>query len=525
LSSSPDGPFARLGRALASWRTGSVVLLSFSSGLPLALVITAIPDWMRSIGVDIRVVGLITLAQAPWSFKMLWSPLMDRFTPSFLGRRRGWMAICQVALLVFTASLALLGAHPATIGAVGLITLLVAFAAASQDIAIDAYAVEVLRPDEQGAAVGARIAAYRAAMYVAGGTAITLAGVWGWPAVLVGLGLIYIPMLGVTLKAPEPEEHPVAPRSLKDAVWLPFVGFLSRHRALEMLAFVVLYKFSDQLAMALIRPFLHDMGYTEWDRGVALATVGLVATLLGSFVGGAFTTTMGLGRALWIFGGLQAFANAGYALLAVGGVNRPLMYAAIGFETLTSGMGTGAFSVLLLRMTQKRFSATQYALFSSLMGVPRVFAGPICGLLVDAVGWKSFFWLTVAAGIPGLVLLARFAPWGVRDPEFVVEDARPRGAPLTSRALAMRGAVAGLVTLVASTAIAALLAALKAMRATPPVPFDLAAALSAVLHPATTGDWVRIATLLVLGVIGGLFAAAIVAARRANPLTFDPPHP
>jgi len=277
--------------------------------------------------------------------------------------------------------------------------------------------------------------------------------------------------------------------------------------------------------MALIRPFLHDMGYTEWDRGVALATVGLVATLLGSFVGGAFTTTMGLGRALWIFGGLQAFANAGYALLAVGGVNRPLMYAAIGFETLTSGMGTGAFSVLLLRMTQKRFSATQYALFSSLMGVPRVFAGPICGLLVDAVGWRSFFWLTVAAGIPGLVLLARFAPWGVRDPEFVVEDARPRGAPLPHRALAMRGAVAGLVTVVASTALAALLAALKAMRATPPVPFDLVAAISAVLHPTTTGDWVRVATLVVLGVIGGLFAAAVAAAHRAKPLTFDPPHP
>ncbi len=490
-------------------------MLSFSSGLPLALVITAIPDWMRSIGVDIRVVGLITLAQAPWSFKMLWSPLMDRFTPSFLGRRRGWMAICQIALLVLTASLALLGAHPATVSAVGLLTLLVAFAAASQDIAIDAYAVEVLRPDEQGVAVGARIAAYRAAMYVAGGTAITLAGVWGWPAVFVGLGLIYVPLLGVTLKAPEPEEHPVAPRSLKDAVWLPFIGFLSRHRAIEMLAFVVLYKFSDQLAMALIRPFLHDMGYTEWDRGVALATVGLIATLLGAFIGGAFTTTMGLGRALWLFGALQVFSNAGYALIANGVVNRPLMYAAIGFETLTSGMGTGAFSVLLLRMTQKRFSATQYALFSSLMGVPRVFAGPICGLLVDAVGWKSFFWLTVAAGVPGLLLLARFAPWGVRDPEFVVEDKGPRGAALSNRSLAGRGAIAGLLTILASTAVAALLAALKAMRATSSNAFDLPAALHAVLHPAGTGDWVRLATLLVVGVIGGLFAAAVAAARRA----------
>jgi MFS transporter, PAT family, beta-lactamase induction signal transducer AmpG len=510
---------------MASWRTGSVVLLSFSSGLPLALVITAVPDWMRSIGIDIRMVGLITLAQAPWSLKMLWSPLMDRFAPKFLGRRRGWMAICQVALLLLTASLALLGARPETVGAVGLITLLVAFAAASQDIAIDAYSVEVLRPDEQGVAVGARIGVYRAAMFVAGGAAISFAGVWGWPAVLVGLSLVYVPMLAVTLKAPEPEETAIVPRSLKDAVWLPFVGFLSRHRALEMLAFVVLYKFSDQLAMALIRPFLHDMGYSDWDRGVAIATVGLVATLLGSFVGGVFTTTMGLGRALWIFGVLQAFANAGYALLAVGGVHRSLMYAAVGFETLTSGMGTGAFSVLLLRMTQKRFSVTQYALFSSLMGVPRVFAGPICGLLVDAVGWKTFFWLTVLAAAPGLVLLARFAPWGVRDPEFVMEDRRPGGAALSNGSLAVRGAIAGVLTTLACGLLAALLAALKAMHATPHAPFDVVAAIHAVVHPVAAGDWVRIATLLVLGLIGGLFTAAVAAARNPSALTFDPSRP
>jgi PAT family beta-lactamase induction signal transducer AmpG len=281
-----------------------------------------------------------------------------------------------------------------------------------------------------------------------------------------------------------------------------------------MLAFVVLYKFSDQLAMALIRPFFARHGLHRMGPRRRIGDGRPRATLLGSFIGGAFTTTMGLGRALWIFGGLQAFANAGYALLATSPVNPPLMYAAIGFETLTSGMGTGAFSVLLLRMTQKRFSATQYALFSSLMGVPRVFAGPICGLLVDAIGWKSFFWLTVAAAIPGLVLLARFAPWGVRDPEFVVEDVRPRGAPLSARALAVRGAVAGLVTLLASTAIAASLAALKAMRATPPIPLDIAAALSAVVHPASTGDWVLIATLLVVGLIGGVFTAAVAAARR-----------
>ena len=167
-----------------------------------------------------------------------------------------------------------------------------------------------------------------------------------------------------------------APTSLRSAVWEPFLGFLARHRALEILAFVVFYKFSDQLAQALIRPFLGQMGYSAFDRGFALATVGLAATLTGTFVGGFFTTLIGLGHSLWLFGFLQTFANAGYVVLAGSPVNVPLMYAATGFEMLTSGMGTGAFSVLLLRITQKRFSATQYAY---LAGPPWVDASPVPG--------------------------------------------------------------------------------------------------------------------------------------------------
>src|SRR5215813_1839637 len=183
---------------MTSWRTASVALLSFSSGLPLGLVWLAIPDWMRSIGVDIRVVGLLGLAQAPWSFKMLWSPLMDRYAPPFLGRRRGWAAIAQVALLGLTLALAGVGAHPDTPWVVGALALAIAFASATQDIAVDAYAVEVLRHDEQGVAVGARTALYRAAMFVAGGASITLAGRYSWPAVNVGLALLFVPMLLVT---------------------------------------------------------------------------------------------------------------------------------------------------------------------------------------------------------------------------------------------------------------------------------------------------------------------------------------
>jgi len=284
-----------------------------------------------------------------------------------------------------------------TVWLIGALTLAIAFASASQDIVIDAYAVEVLRPDEQGVAVGARIALYRAAMFIAGGLAISLAGLWSWPAVFVGLAAVYLPLMLVTRWAPASDaDRSPPPSSLRDAVWEPFVGFLRVHRAIEILAFVVLYKLADNLAGALVRPFLVQVGFNDFDVGVATATIGLIATLAGTFLGGMLTTAFGLGHALWAFGALQILSNFGYVAVAAVGVYRPLMYAAMGFESLTTGMGTGAFSVLLLRMTQKRFSATQYALFSSLFALPRLLAGPVTGVMVDAIGWRDFFLFTMA---------------------------------------------------------------------------------------------------------------------------------
>ncbi len=514
MATQSPGAWTSLVRAMRSWRTASVALLSFSSGLPLGLVWYSIPDWMRSIGVDIRVVGLFTLAQAPWAFKVIWSPLMDRYVPPFWGRRRGWMAVTQIALAVLGLLMAGVGDHPDAVWVVGAIALAVALASATQDVAIDAYAVEVLRDEEQGAAVGARIALYRAAMVVAGGAAITAAGHIGWQAVNVMLALVYVPMLVLTWRAPEPEQPTPAPRSLRDAVWLPFLGFLARHRALEILAFVLLYKFSDQLTQALTRPFLIDMGYSADHRGIALATVGMVATIGGAFVGGWVTTLVGLGHSLWIFGFLQIFSNVGYYLLAaIGGPNLPAMYAATSFELFTSGLGTGAFSVLLMRMTQKRFSATQYALFSSLFALPRLLAGPIAGFAVDAMQWGPFFLSTLVMGVPGLIMLARFVPLGVREPQFAVEEIAAR-SPLPPSALATRGIGGGLALGAFAFATTALLAALKAMREQPGAGFDFPAAAAAVARPATITDWTQLVGIVAFGVIGGLFVAAAVAARR-----------
>jgi PAT family beta-lactamase induction signal transducer AmpG len=517
LSPAPDAPerpstWRSLAHALTSWRVGSVTLMSFSSGMPLALVWIAIPDWMRSIGVDIRIVGLLTLAQAPWTFKFAWSPFMDRYVPPFLGRRRGWAVITQVVLFALGLMLAGVGDHPDTPWVVAALALAMGFAAASQDIAVDAYAVDVLRKEEHGLAVGARTALYRAAMFIAGGAAITLAGRWGWGVVNAGLACLYLPMVLVTVLAPEPEQAVVSPKSLKEAVWHPFLGFLARHRALEILAFVMLYKLADNLVQSLQRPFLVDVGYSAFDRGVALATVGLVGTLVGTLLGGLLTGVIGLGHALWLFGFFQIFSNVGYAVLAhVGVVNQPLMYGAIGFETFSSGLGSGAFGVLLLRMTQKRFSATQYALFSSLFGIPRIIAGPVAGFSVYAVGWETFFWSTLAFGIPGMVLLARFVPFGTREPHFDVEPPHDLG-PLAPGQLTRRGFAGGLGGGGFAALVVAVLEALRDAREGGG--FDLAAKLLDLVRPDGVGGWTTLVGIVAFGVVCGLFTAAVTAARH-----------
>jgi PAT family beta-lactamase induction signal transducer AmpG len=423
------------------------------------------------------------------------------------------MAVTQVALAAISLLFAGVGRHPEAIWVVGALALAVALASASQDIAIDAYAVEVLRKDEQGAAVGARIALYRAALVVSGGAAITAAGRLGWPTVNLILALLYLPMILISWKAPEPEEHTAAPASLRDAVWLPFLGFLARHRALEILAFVFLYKFADQLTQALTRPFLIDMGYNADHRGIALATVGLVATIAGALIGGWITTLIGLGHALWAFGFLQIFSNLGYYFVSLAaGPVLPLMYGAAGFELLTGGLGTGAFSVLLLRMTQKRFSATQYALFTSLFALPRLLAGPIAGVAVDAMGWSTFFLSTLVIGVPGLLMLARFVPLGVREPVFTVESVPPR-PPLGRLQIAARGVAGALLAGTVGFVLDAALFAVKTMRETKGA-FDLWAALQRLARPVSITDCLELVGVGAFAVISGLFVAALTAARR-----------
>ena len=508
------GALASLALAMRSKRTAFVVLQSLASGLPLGLVWIAIPDWMRSIGVDIRVVGLITLAQAPWTFKLLWAPLMDRYVPPFWGRRRGWMAVTQIALFVVSLMLAGVGQRPEAIWVVGALAMAIALASATQDIAIDAYAVEVLHKDEQGAASGARVAMYRAALFASSGLAISMAARVGWPAVNAALAFVYLPMLLITWKSPEPEVQPPTPHTLRDAVWQPFLSFLARPRALEILAFVVLYKISDQLTQALTRPFLIDMGYNADQRGIAVGLITITTTIVGAVFGGWVTTMAGLGHSLWIFGFLQLFSNIGYYVLSILGKPVPgALYAATGFELLTSGMGTGAFSVLLIRLTEKRFSATQYALFSSLFALPRVVAGPITGFAVAAIGWSSFFLTTLVIGIPGLLMLHRFAPFGVREPRFEHKSEAAPVAPVSG--LLRPGMTAAVGLAVVASLLLAMLDAMDKVRTAPDTGFDIAGAMWRLTHPADPGGWVQIVGILTFAIVGGMFIAA-TRVRRAR---------
>jgi len=508
------GTTQSLRTAFSSWRLASVSLLSFSSGLPLGLVLTAIPFWMQQEGIDIKTIGLVTLAQAPYAFKFLWSPFMDRFAPR-RARKRAWIAVGQVMLAASVAALALYAGRP-TVAAITVLTLVIAFSSSTQDIAIDAYTVEVLHKEEQGLAVGARVALYRAAMYIAGAVMVSAGPGIGWGPAFAGLGVVFLLLLPVTLFAPEPETLPPPPASLRSAVWEPFVGFFRHPRALEIASFLFLYKISNNVAEALVRPFLGQLGYHPLEVGIATGTISLFANIGGTVLGGLACTAWGVGRALWVFGFAQAIAHGGFAVVAQLGINHPVMYLAMALEAGAIGLGTAAFNVLLLRITQKRFSATQYALFSSIFALNRTVAGPPAGVLVEALGWRDFFLLTIPMAIPGMIMLQRFVPFRAREvPESddVEGQGATIGAPLSPSSLVARGLVAAVVSTGVFYLAVATLGALRGMRGGK-APFDLGSALTALLHPVRPGDWLDVVGPPVAGLIVGVAWAAYLAARH-----------
>ena len=365
---------------------------------------------MKTENVDLGLIGLFSLVGLPYALKFLWSPIMDRFIPPFLGRRRGWILISQIALIASISAMAF--CSPARFpGITALLAFGVAFFSASQDIVVDAYRTDVLSNDEIGPGASLYIAGYRVAMLVSGSVALILSDHLSWRAVyLIMAGTMVIGFI-TSLFAPEPEAPTETPRNLADAVVLPFVEFFKRVGALETLAFVLFYKIDMILASAMMTPFMLDIGFTKTDIGAVTKGIGLAATLIGTVVGGAGMVRFGMRKSLWIFGLTQGIANLSFTWLAHVGHHYPMMVAAITAESLFSGMGTAAFTAFMMSICDKRYSATQYALITSLMALSRVLGGAPSGYLAQALGWEHYFLFCTFAMIPGLVILARYSSW------------------------------------------------------------------------------------------------------------------
>ena len=392
-----------------------MLLLGFSSGLPLALTAGTLQAWLAVDNVDITTIGLFTLAGQPYIYKFLWAPLLDRFAPPLFGRRRGWILLAQIALLVTIGFMGTLSPRD-TPWLLGGTALVVAFLSASQDIVIDAYRTDVLHESERGAGAAISVMGYRIAMLVSGGLALVLADqVLGWRGMyMLMAGLMIIGMVA-TWFAPEPEDAGRAPASLGAAFVEPLREFLSRNGAWLLLLLIVLYKLGDAFAGTLTTAFLiRGVGFSATDVGAIYKALGLGATIAGALAGGAWMAGLGLYRALMFFGVLQAVTNLGFMALAMAGKSYALMVAVVAAENLCGGMGTAAFVALLMSLCNHRFSATQYALLSALAAVGRVYVGPASGYLVVAIGWAPFFFFTFLIALPGLWLLwllrARLAP-------------------------------------------------------------------------------------------------------------------
>lgn len=388
-------------------RVGVMLLLGFASGLPLALTSGTLQAWLAVEGVDLRTIGLFTLVGLPYTLKFLWAPFMDRFVPPFLGRRRGWLILMQLALIGGIAAIGFSSPTHAPL-AVAALALTVAFLSASQDIAFDAYRADVLHDRERGIGAAVSVLGYRVAMLISGGGALIVADHAGWAlsyslmAALVAIGVVG------TLFGPEPEFRVAPPRNLREAAVGPIREFLSRKHALWLLALIVLYKFGDAFSGTLTTAFLlRGPGFTLSEVGYANKILGAVSVILGVLFGGAIMVWLRLFRALLLFGILQALSNLGFMWLAIEGNNLPLMAVAVAFENFTGGMGTAAFVALLMALCDHRYTATQYALLSAAASLGRLYLGPAAGVLAESLGWVTFFLLTAIAALPGLFLLVR----------------------------------------------------------------------------------------------------------------------
>jgi PAT family beta-lactamase induction signal transducer AmpG len=395
-------------RELANRRVAVMPLLGFSSGLPLALTSGTLQAWLAVVGMDIRTIGIFSLVGLPYALKFIWAPFMDRFTPAWLGRRRGWLVSTQLCLMLAIGVMASISPMDAP-GLLGLMALTIAFLSASQDIAFDAYRADMLKPNERGFGAALSVTGYRLAMLVSGALALIIADSMGWHfTYLLMAGLVLIGV-ATSFLSPEPERVEHVPKTLAQAMREPLQSFLARDKAWGILLLIVLYKFGDAFAGSLSTAFLiRGLGFTPTDVGVINKGLGLVMLLAGSLLGGVWMARIGLYRSLLLFGWLQALTNLGFMGLAWMGKDYWAMAGVVALENFAGGMGTTAFVAWLMALCDHRYTATQYALFSAIASVGRVVLSPASGYLVESLGWTHFFLITFMVSLPALGLLWLF---------------------------------------------------------------------------------------------------------------------
>lgn len=399
--------------AIFNRRMLTCIFTGFASGMPLYVLFQLVPAWLREGGVSLTEIGLFALVGIPYTWKFLWAPFMDRYIPPFLGRRRGWMFLCQVALLI---SIGVLGMYqPAqSTWVIAWIAVAVAFFSASQDVVLDAYRREILPDEELGLGNAIHVQAYRISSLIPGSLAFILADLLPWSSVFwITAGFMAVG-LAMTIVVSEPESPLPEDKGLRHAVVAPFMEYISRRGwkgLLLVLAFMFLYKIGDNMATALATPFYLDMGFTKTQIGLVAKHAALWPAIAGGLLGGVVMIKMGINRSLWVFGVVQVVSILGYAVLASNGPVLWLLAAVIGFEYLGVGMGTAAFTAFIAKETSRTYAATQFALFTALAALPRTFANASTGVIVEQIGWVDFFLLCAVIALPGMALLFWVAPW------------------------------------------------------------------------------------------------------------------
>jgi PAT family beta-lactamase induction signal transducer AmpG len=419
--------FADLLKIFQSRKMSDLIFLGFSSGLPLYLTSQTLQAWMTKENIDLAAIGLFSLVGIPYSLKFLWAPILDRFVPPFLGRRRGWLVITQLGLFLAIAGMGLQDPKTALV-LLAINALFIAFFSATQDIAADAYRTDVLEVREMGAGVAIFVLGYRLALLTTGALALILADRFAWPQVYGILALLMFVGIIASTFAPEPVLTNPPPTSLRSAIIDPFVDYFQRKKLLPglmILVFIVLYKLGDAIANNMSTPFLLQTGFSQTDIGAIKGGMGLIATIIGTIAGGVFLSKQGINRSLWIFGGFQAISNLAYLALANVGKNYPFMILTINIENFCAGLGTAAFLAFFMSLCNKQFSATQYALLSSLYAFSQDILVAPAGLIAKQTGWPLFFFLSFLISFPGLSLLPIFAPWNGEKVSHSVTMKRP----------------------------------------------------------------------------------------------------